>query len=98
MEKSTQISTASKYQEGPQYISLSVILLDSVFISGKNHYPQVFLEECKIVIKEKIYSYKYITVHVEILLMKKLCWRKFKSNKILRKKILMKKTVMKKIK
>ena len=31
---------------------LSVILIDSVFRTGKN-YPQVFLEECKYVVKEK---------------------------------------------
>ena len=34
-------------KEGPQCICLSVILLDSVFRTGKNYYPQVFLEECK---------------------------------------------------
>ena len=33
-------------KEGSQYICLSVILLDSVFKTGKNCYPQVFLEEC----------------------------------------------------
>ena len=29
-------------KEGSQYICLSVILLDSVFRTGKNYYPQVF--------------------------------------------------------
>ena len=33
-------------KEGNQLICLSVILIDSVFRTGKNHYPQVFLE-CK---------------------------------------------------
>ena len=37
-----------------QFISLSVILIGSVFRTGKNCYPQVFLEECKYVIKELI--------------------------------------------
>ena len=29
-------------KEGSQYICLSVILIDSVFRTGKNYYPQVF--------------------------------------------------------
>ena len=36
-----------------QYICLSVILLHSGFRTGKNYSPQVFLEECKYVVKEK---------------------------------------------
>ena len=54
MEKSTQIFTVIKYQKkGSQFICLSVFLIDSVFNTGKNYYPQVFLEECKNVVKEK---------------------------------------------
>ena len=54
MEKSTQIFTVIKYQKkGSQFICLSVFLIDSVFNAGKNYYPQVFLEECKNVVKEK---------------------------------------------
>ena len=30
-----------------------MIFIGSVFRTGKNHYPQVFLEECKHVVKEK---------------------------------------------
>ena len=30
-----------------------MILLDFVFKMGQNHYPQVFLEECKCIVKEK---------------------------------------------
>ena len=30
------------------FICLSVILIDSVFRTGKNYYSQVFLEECKL--------------------------------------------------
>ena len=41
-------------KESSQLICLSVILIDSVFRTGKNYYPQVFLEECKYVAKEKI--------------------------------------------
>ena len=36
-----------------QYICLSVILIDSVFRTGKYYYPQVYLEESKFVINKK---------------------------------------------
>ena len=29
------------------------ILIDSIFSTGKNHYPQVFSKKCEYVIKEK---------------------------------------------
>ena len=36
--------TIIKYQkQGSQFICLSVILIDSLFRTGKNYYPQVFL-------------------------------------------------------
>ena len=34
-------------KEDPQYICLSVILLDSFYRTDKKCYPQAFLEECK---------------------------------------------------
>ena len=40
-------------KEGSQFICLSVILIDSIFRTGRNYYPQGFLEECKYAIKEK---------------------------------------------
>ena len=40
-------------KEISQCICFSVILINSVFRAGKNHYPKVFLEECKHVGKEK---------------------------------------------
>ena len=40
-------------KEGSQCICLSVVLIDSVYRTGKNYYPQVFLEECIYVVKEK---------------------------------------------
>ena len=46
-------------KEGSQFICLSVILIDSVFGTGKNYYPQVFLEECKYIVKEKKDSLVY---------------------------------------
>ena len=55
----------NQHKEVSQFISLSVVLIKSVFKTGKNHYPQVFLEECKYVIKEKK-TPEYITDNVEI--------------------------------
>ena len=40
-------------------------MIDSVFRAGKNYYPQVFLKECKYVVKEKKIP-KYITDDIEI--------------------------------
>ena len=40
-------------KQDSQFISLSIILIDSLFRIGKNYYPQVLLEECKYVVKEK---------------------------------------------
>ena len=40
-------------------------MIDSVFRTGKNYYPQVFLEECKYVVKEKKIP-KYINDDIEI--------------------------------
>ena len=33
-------------KESSQFICLSVILIDSVFRTGKNYFPEVSLEEC----------------------------------------------------
>ena len=52
-------------KEGSQVICLSVILIDSVFRTGKNYYPQIFWEECKYVIKEEKIP-KYINDDIEI--------------------------------
>ena len=52
-------------KEGAQYISLSVILINSVFRTDKNYYPHMFLEECKYVIKQKKMP-KYINKDIEI--------------------------------
>ena len=51
--------------EDSQFICLSVILIDSVFRTGNNYYPQVFLEEYKYVVKEKKMP-EYITSDIEI--------------------------------
>ena len=40
-------------EEGLHCVFLSVMLIDSVFKMGKNYFPQVFLEECKYIVKIK---------------------------------------------
>ena len=40
-------------------------MFDSVFRTAKNYYPQVFLEECKYVVKQKKMA-EYITDDIEI--------------------------------
>ena len=57
MEKPTQIFTIIKS------VNLSVNLVDSVFRTAKNYYPQELLEE--FVVKEKN-MWKYITDDTEI--------------------------------
>ena len=62
MKKSAQISIIIKYII---IICLSVALIDSVYRTNKNYYPQMFLEECKFVVKEKKMP-EYITDDIEI--------------------------------
>ena len=52
-------------KEGSQCICLPVLLIDSVFRTGSNYYPQVFLVECKYVVKEKKMS-EYIIDNIKI--------------------------------
>ena len=40
-------------------------LIDSVFRKGKNYYPQVFVEECKYVVKGKKMP-EYMTANIEV--------------------------------
>ena len=46
-----------KQKESSKSVCLSVILVDSVFRTDKNYYPQVLLEECKCVFKKKMPEY-----------------------------------------
>ena len=39
--------------EGSQWFCLLVIMIYSVFRTGKSYYPQAFLKECKYIAKEK---------------------------------------------
>ena len=52
-------------KEDSQYICLSLIMINFVFRTSKNYYPQVFLEECKYVVEEKKIP-KYIIDQIEI--------------------------------
>ena len=55
--------TIIKYQKKVLTVSVSLINFD--FRTGKNCYPQVFLEECKHVAEEKK-MHEYITDEIEI--------------------------------
>ena len=52
-------------KEVSQFIYLLVILIDSVFRTCENYYPQAFLEECKYAVKEKKIA-KYIIDNIKI--------------------------------
>ena len=52
-------------KEDSQCTCLSVILINSIFRTANNYYPQVFLEECKYVAKETMMP-KYIIDDIEI--------------------------------
>ena len=65
MEKPTQSFHNNKIpREGCQFNCLSVTLVNSVLTTGKNYYPQVFLEECKYFVKGKEIP-KYIIDNIE---------------------------------
>ena len=68
-------------------------MIESVFKTGNNFYPQVFSEECKYVVKEKKMS-TYIIDNVKISSDSN---EENSDKKIVTKKILMKITLMKKI-
>ena len=52
-------------KEGSHCICLSKILIESVFKIGKSYYPQMLLEKCSYIAKEKKMP-KYITDNVKI--------------------------------
>ena len=52
-EINTNFHNTKLPKEGSQLICLLVILINSVFETGKNCYSQVLLEECKYVFKDK---------------------------------------------
>ena len=84
-------------KKGSQFICLPVILINSVFKTGKNYCSQTLLEECKNVVKEKK-NPKCIIDNIEIssdadeeILMKKILMKKILIKKILKRKLLAKK-------
>ena len=80
-------------KECSQCNCLSVILINSISETGKNYYPQVFLEECNMLSKKKMPE--YITDDIKVspnILMKKILIKKIPRKKILMKKILFKTT------
>ena len=66
-------------------------MIDSVFRTGENYYPQVVLEECKYVVKEKKMA-DHINDDIEISSDsdRKILMKKFQIKRILMKKMLMK--------
>ena len=80
-------------KECSQCNCLSVILINSISETGKNYYPQVFLEECNMLSKKEMPE--YITDDIKVspnILMKKILIKKIPRKKILMKKILFKTT------
>ena len=56
-----------------QFICLSEILIESVFITGKNYYAEVFLEEYKYIVKQKeCKMQEHITDKIMILMILKI--------------------------
>ena len=49
----TNFHNNKRPKEGSQCVCLSVILIDSIFITGKTYYPQVFLENVNMLLKKK---------------------------------------------
>ena len=60
-----KIFTIVKYQEKLVNLFFISNLIDSVFRTGKNYYPQVFIEECKQLVKDKKIP-MYINDDIEI--------------------------------
>ena len=66
-EKSIQIFIMIKCQkQGSHCICLSVRLIDSIFKMGESYYSQVFLEECKYIVKEEEVT-RHITEDLDFL-------------------------------
>ena len=60
MEKQIQLFKIIKIpKKDSQHLCLWVTLINFVFITGKNYYPQVHLGECKDVIRKKTDTWSY---------------------------------------
>ena len=58
----TNFHNSKILKEVSQFIFLLVVLNDYVFRTGKNYYPQVFLEEYKYIVKEKRFLSMLLTM------------------------------------
>ena len=58
----TNFHNSKILKEVSQFIFLLVVLNDYVFRTGKNYYPQVFLEEYKYIVKEKRFLSMLLTI------------------------------------
>ena len=77
-------------KEGSEFICLSVILIDSVFKTGKNHYAQVFLKEYKCVAKKRFLStllmiWKFLLIPIKKTLINTILMKKIPKRKFLKK-------------
>ena len=71
-------------KEGSPFIFLSVILMDSIFRTGKNYYPELFLE-CNCVLKKKRLLKILLTIlKFPLILIKKILTKKILIRKIFR--------------
>ena len=61
----TNFHSNNKPKEGSQFIFLSIILIDSNFITDENYYSRVFLEECNMLLIKKMMR-EFITDNIEI--------------------------------
>ena len=77
-------------KEGSEFICLSVILIDSVFKTGKNYYAQVFLEEYKCVVKKRFLStllmiWEFLLIPIKKTLINTILMKKIPKRKFLKK-------------
>ena len=77
-------------KEGSEFICLSVILIDSVFKTGKNYYAQVFLEEYKRVVKKRFLStllmiWEFLLIPIKKTLINTILMKKIPKRKFLKK-------------
>ena len=74
-------SIKKKFDSEPVYFCLSVTLIDSIFKTGKNYYPQLFLEESKYLVqKNKSLSILVTTQKFLLYLIKKFPMKKILKN------------------
>ena len=88
-KKKTNFGDNTLQSESSEFKCLSVILFDSVFMVGKNYYPQILLVERKHILKNKTSVTLLAMWKFHQILMKYICWGKSPAKKNQIKKILM---------